>query len=314
MTAGAGHAGLDRFSDQDMLAAMRSSCYPGLDDDVLYLILNYCRLSGLNPMLKPVHAMKVNVQVSKNPPEYADRWVVMPGIGHYRTQASRTGEFAGSSVPEFGPAVTGSWSDDKGKVHDVTFPEHCTVTVRRILPSGHVAEHHAREFWVENYATVSRFSDCPNSMWRRRPFAMLAKCAEAQALRHAFPELLGAQHTAEEHSPHAEANNDVQLLEGNGAGADPELAAALAALRERNAAEAAAEVVEPEPVSVSAGDSLRAWQDRIEQGFHTVADANRLLDELRAAKVAPDAAALIRAQVQKKVQTMVAQQQKENSQ
>jgi hypothetical protein len=35
-------------------------------------------------------------------------------------------------------------------------------------------------------------------MWMRRPYAQLAKCAGAQALRIAFPELTGAQPTADE--------------------------------------------------------------------------------------------------------------------
>jgi hypothetical protein len=55
----------------------------------------------------------------------------------------------------------------------------------------------AVEYWTENYATAGRDSDAPNAMWKRRPRGQIAKCAEAQALRKAFPEL-GSQPTADE--------------------------------------------------------------------------------------------------------------------
>ncbi|CAJ0997499.1 hypothetical protein SODG_005668 [Sodalis praecaptivus] len=37
----------------------------------------------------------------------------------------------------------------------------------------------------------------PNAMWKKRPYGQIAKCAEAQALRKAWPEI-GQQPTAEE--------------------------------------------------------------------------------------------------------------------
>ena len=65
------------------------------------------------------------------------------------------------------------------------------------MSNGLVAEFTANERWLENYATASKDSAAPNSMWKRRAFAQLAKCAEAQALRKAFPEV-GSAPTADE--------------------------------------------------------------------------------------------------------------------
>ena len=56
----------------------------------------------------------------------------------------------------------------------------------------------ALEYWVENYATAKRDTSAPNAMWARRARGQLAKVAEAQALRMAFPEFNGGTPTAEE--------------------------------------------------------------------------------------------------------------------
>jgi hypothetical protein len=111
----------------------------------------------------------------------------MPGIGLYRIQASRTGELAGIDEPEFGPMKS---------AHGIEYPDYCKVTVYRMI-GGQRVQFTACEFWEENYATAGRETQSPNAMWKRRPRGQIAKCAEAQALRKAFPEL-GSQPTADE--------------------------------------------------------------------------------------------------------------------
>ena len=175
---------------------LKSSLYPGAKDESIKMILNYCRAAGLDPMQKPVHIVPMSVSTGEKDSSGYDikimRDVVMPGIGLYRTQAARTGACAGISEPEFGPDHEEVLGEAK-----ITYPLWCKVSVTRMLPDGQKAVFTATERWKENYATKSAKSVEPNAMWRKRPYAQLAKCAEAQALRKAFPEF-GSQPTADE--------------------------------------------------------------------------------------------------------------------
>lgn len=175
------------MSEQELMNVLRNSLYPGAQDHSIKMVIEYCRASGLDPMQKPVHIVPMWDIKSKSM-----RDVIMPGIGSYRTQAARSGEYAGVSEPEFGPDVI----EEFGNI-TMTYPSWCRVVVKRLLKNGMIAEFAATERWKENYATAGKDSQSPNAMWKRRPYAQLAKCAEAQALRKAFPEF-GAQPTADE--------------------------------------------------------------------------------------------------------------------
>lgn len=181
---------------QSVRDALRNSLYPGATDASVDMVLAYCRAAQLDPMTKPVHIVPIWIGEKKvdgrvvSPAGMRD--VVMPGIELYRTKAHRTGEYAGQDDPEFGPTVEATL----GGVY-VRYPEWCKVTVYRLV-NGQRVPFPARAYWLETYATAKRESDAPNAMWKKRPFGQLEKCAEALALRKAFPEAVGAQPTAEE--------------------------------------------------------------------------------------------------------------------
>ncbi|MDR7056366.1 phage recombination protein Bet [Pseudomonas koreensis] len=177
---------LPAISEDALVEVLSGSLYPGAAHNSVVMVLAYCKAAQLDPMLKPVHIVPI-YQKGRGMVD-----TVMPGIGLYRIQAARTGQYAGISDPEYGPPITAKL----GGV-DVTYPEWCRVTVKRQMSNGLVAEFTASERWLENYATASKDTVAPNSMWKRRAFAQLAKCAEAQALRKAFPEV-GSAPTADE--------------------------------------------------------------------------------------------------------------------
>lgn len=204
---------ISAMSEQELVTVLQSSLYPGAKLESIKMVLGYCKASGLDPMKKPVHIVPMKVSTGKKDDRGWDiketRDVIMPGVGMYRTEASRTGQYAGVSEPEFGPTqeleyTADSWVDrpdgsgrqKRSEKKTLRYPEWCRVTVERIV-DGVPRPFTAKEFWLENYAT--RGSDgAPNEMWTKRPYAQLAKCAEAQALRKAFPDTTGAQPTADE--------------------------------------------------------------------------------------------------------------------
>lgn len=171
------------------IAVLQNSLYPGASEASIRMVLDYCTAAGLDPLLKPVHIVPLWDAKARQM-----RDVIMPGVNLYRINAARTGECAGISEPEFGPMVSAKLGGEM-----IEYPEWAKVTVKRVLPSGIVAEFVAKELWIENYAQKGgpEKSPAPNAMWRRRVFGQLGKCAQAQALRMAFPEHNSAP-TAEE--------------------------------------------------------------------------------------------------------------------
>ncbi|MEW5709795.1 MAG: phage recombination protein Bet [Pseudomonadota bacterium] len=189
------------MSEEELVRVLESSIYPGAKPESIKLVIGYCRAAQLDPMTKPVHIVPMRVK-QKNPHtgkfEWVWRDVVMPGIELYRVKATRTGVYAGISEATWGPDKT----ETLGGV-TITYPEWCEITVYRKVGGESRPFSSGRVRWKETYATAGtdeegNASEAPNRMWRKRPYGQLEKCAEALALRRAFPETVGAAPTAEE--------------------------------------------------------------------------------------------------------------------
>lgn len=154
------------------------------------MALSYCKARNLDIMKRPVHI--VPVWDSKQGKLVEHIW---PGIGELRTTAFRTGNCAGRDQTVFGP-------DIKAKVGnvDMVYPEWAQATYYRIIQGMRVAFHGPRVYWIESYAERGgkERDKSPNAMWLKRPRGQLDKCADAAALRAAFPEELGNEICAEE--------------------------------------------------------------------------------------------------------------------
>ena len=180
-------------TDSNVYHALKNSVYPGAKDESIGMVLEYCKAKKYDPLAKAVHIVPMSVKNSQTN-NYEWRDIIMPGIASYRIDADRTGLYLGITEPEYGSTIT----EKVGDV-EISYPEWCKVTVEKYNSTcGRSSFFSATEFWKENYATKGKNEATPNAMWTKRARAQLAKCAEAQALRKAFPDVLGNMLTFEE--------------------------------------------------------------------------------------------------------------------
>lgn len=164
---------------------LKNSLYPGAKDVSVILVWDYCLARKLDPLKKPCHIVPMEI---KNGDAYEWRDVVMPGIYELRTTAQRTGEYLGHSEPEYG---------EPEECANITAPLWCKLTAYRWNAVANCrVEFPVRVFFREVVAT--KRDGKANARWSKAPIQMLTKCAEAAALREAFPDEIGGEQTAEE--------------------------------------------------------------------------------------------------------------------
>ena len=178
----------ERGYDAASWNTLKNVLFRGASDEAMLMVLDYCKARKLDPLKRPVHIVKVYDATAKTKVE-----TVWQGINELRTTAQRTGNYAGMDEPVIGPMKTAKIGNET-----VEFPEYAQVTVYRMMQGHRVPFAGPRVYWMETYAQVSGYDVTPNRMWLRRPCGQLVKCAEAAALRAAFPEEIGHELSAEE--------------------------------------------------------------------------------------------------------------------
>lgn len=184
----------------------------GASDDELRLFIQVCKGANLNPFLRQAHF--VPFWDSK---EGVERRAIVIGIDGFRAIAESSGQYAGNDDPLYEgeeDIETEVW-EGKGRDRKVTgkknilVPKKATVTVHKVV-GGVRNPFTASARWSEYYPGGKK-----GGQWHSRPYLMLGKCAEALALRKAFPKLLsGMYEDAEFQQASAEANEQQRVDEG----------------------------------------------------------------------------------------------------
>ena len=164
-------------SDQQMwdtkqLAALKQLGLTNASNGDLAVFLHYAQRTGLDPFARQLYMI-----------ERGGRYTIQASIDGLRIVAQRSGEYAGQVGP-FWCGEDGTWTDIW---LEKTPPMAAKVGV-------------LRKGFVEPLWAVAKFDgyNANSPIWKKMPDLMIAKCAEALALRKAFPNDLSGIYTAEE--------------------------------------------------------------------------------------------------------------------
>lgn len=159
--------------DQSQRDLIRKLYAPGVNEMEFAAFLEICQRQGLDPFARQIYAIprsgKMTIQVS---------------IDGLRLIAADTGEYRGQVGPE--------WCGEDGLWRDVWLSKEPPAAARvGVMREGFDTP-------VYGIARWASFAQPESKTWKGMPDVMLAKCAEAQALRKAFPQRLASLFVPEE--------------------------------------------------------------------------------------------------------------------
>lgn len=153
-----------------------------------------CRQHGLSPFKKEIYLVG-----------YGGNYSVIVGIDGLRMKAARTGQLAGCDAPQFNLSADGSYltaADLDGKM-----PATCSVTVYRAV--GGIRAPFTATVAFNEFCPIK-----PSNKWMSMPLQMIAKVAEAFALRKGFADALAGLSIEEEGPAIADLNASKALPDG----------------------------------------------------------------------------------------------------
>lgn len=182
---------LVQYSQNDLLAMLKgvniipNDCPKPMVD----MFFEMCKSTGLNPLNR--HAYIIPRNEKQKDGSYKVKYSMQVSIDGFRSIAEKTGQYIGSSEALFDNGLT---EFECAVANKQLHPNTAKITVKKLI-NGVVGEFTATASW-ESYAVC--YNGKPSGLWQKFPYLMLSKCAEALALRKAFPSVLGGLYTSDE--------------------------------------------------------------------------------------------------------------------
>lgn len=179
------HSPAKHFNPKQIEILKNSIC-KGVSNEEFEIFLMACTKTQLDPFMRQIYAVK---RKAKRPDgTWGETMTIQTGIDGYRLIAERTGCYAPGPEPTYIHNAQGELMSATAYIKKQTKDG----TWHTVSASAYIDE------YCQTTTDRNTGEKKASGMWGNMPRTMLAKCAEAQALRKAFPAEMSGVYTKEE--------------------------------------------------------------------------------------------------------------------